>query len=112
MRKLTNPNTGAFNAAKGACTRKKEANKMALVCAALLLVSAVIFLATSLSLTHGLMQCQQKAYPVYMETLVNYHVAFMVVLVAASIIFGGAAYSILRENGGQCDSGKPDGSDR
>ena len=79
-------------------SNKNTANKMAIVCVTLLLVSVIIFLATSLSLTHNLMQYQQKAYPLYLEPLVNYHVGFMIILVVAAIIFGGAAYHVLKEN--------------
>ncbi|HIH09268.1 MAG TPA: hypothetical protein HA254_01215 [Candidatus Diapherotrites archaeon] len=97
MRKLKHPkNPVNFNEPFG---KKNAANKMAIICITLLLVSGVIFLATSLSLTHSLMQYQQNEYPGYMETLVNYHVAFMIILVIAAIIFGGAAYSVLNENG-------------
>ncbi len=102
MRKLKRPEK-ATNFAKPLDNRI-PANKMAIVCVALLLVSIVIFLATSLSLTHGLMQYQQKAYPPYIETMVNYHVAFMIILVAAAIVFGGAAYCVLKENGREKES--------
>ncbi len=96
MRKLKNSeNNITFNEAPRS---KITANKMAIVCVALLLVSVIIFLATSLSLTHSLMQYQQKEYSGYLDALVNYHVAFMIILVVAAIIFGGAAYHILKEN--------------
>lgn len=99
MRKLKHPkNAINFNESPG---NKITANKMAIVCVTLLLVSVVIFLATSLSLTHSIMQYQQKEYPIYIEPLVNYHVAFMIILVIAAIIFGGAAYHVLKENDGQ-----------
>ena len=96
MRQLKQPgNAPNINGLAG----NKNADNMAIICITLLLVSVVIFLAASLSLTHGLMQYQQKGYPEYIEALVNYHVAFMVILVIAAIIFGGAAYRVLKENG-------------
>ena len=96
MRELKHPkNSMSFNEP---LANKNTANKMAIICITLLLVSVVIFLATSLSLTHNLMQYQQKEYLGYMEPLVNYHVAFMIILVIAAIIFGGAAYHVLKEN--------------
>ncbi|MBI4210291.1 MAG: hypothetical protein HY544_02170 [Candidatus Diapherotrites archaeon] len=104
MRKLKQPKTMPnFNEPAGS---KNTANKIAVISLTLLLASVVIFLATSLSLTHSIMQYQQKAYPPYMEALVNYHVAFMIILVVAAIIFGGTAYHVLKENAGQCDDEK------
>lgn len=91
-------NTTLFNASPD---NKKANIKIAIICITLLLVSVVIFLATSLSLTHSIMQYQQKEYPGYIEPLVNYHVAFMIILVIAAIIFGGAAYHVLKENEAQ-----------
>lgn len=94
MRKLKHPKTApSFNEPAG---NKNTANKIAVISLTLLLVSVVIFLATSLSLTHSVMEYQQKAYPPYIETLVNYHIAFMIILVIAAIIFGGAAYYVLK----------------
>ena len=108
MRKLKHPKPTNFDEPPG---NKNTANKMVIIYITLLLVSVVIFLATSLSLTHGLMQYQQKEYSGYINALVNYHVAFMIILVIAAIIFGGAAYHVLKGNDAKKNGKKLFGGD-
>ncbi|HLC79254.1 MAG TPA: hypothetical protein VJG83_02375 [archaeon] len=96
MRKLKHQKTmPGFSEWRG---RKNVTSKVTVIFIALFLVAIVVFLVTMLSLTHGLMEYRTTGTSGYVGFFVNYHVALMIILVAAAIIFGAAIYYSLKEN--------------